>query len=78
MSLANQYANLLKTAYPGGAGFSSIGANTVDPRMAALSGAMQGFGFGGNMFGDLFGGRSLNSGVPAANMQRQFYRPGTV
>ena len=50
MNLANQYANLLKTAYPGGAGFSTIGANTVDPRMAALSGAMQGFGFGGNIF----------------------------
>ena len=51
LNLAGQYANILRAAYPGGASFGGIGANTVDPNMAALSGAMQGFGFGGNLFG---------------------------
>ena len=50
LNLAGQYANILRSAYPGGASFGGIGANTVDPRMAALSGAMQGFGFGGDLF----------------------------
>ena len=51
MNLAGQYANILRSAYPGGASFGSVAANTADPYMAALSGAQMGAGMFGNMFG---------------------------
>ena len=51
LNLAGQYANILRSAYPGGASFGSIAANTTDPYMAALSGGQMGAGMFGNMFG---------------------------
>ena len=51
LNLAGAFGNILKSTYPGGASFGSIQANTADPYMAALSGGMSGFGFGGNLFG---------------------------
>jgi len=77
LNLAGLFGDILKSAYPGGAAFGSVAANTADPYMAALSGGQMGFGFGGNMFGNLFGG-GPNPGVPAANMNRMYYRPGVV
>lgn len=70
MNLAGQYANILRSAYPGGASFGSIGANTADPYMAALSGAQMGFGFGGNLFG---GG---GSGPVLANTGTGYFSSG--
>ena len=51
LNLAGAFGNILKSTYPGGASFGSVQANTADPFMAALSGGMSGFGFGGNLFG---------------------------
>ena len=69
MNLAGQYANILRSAYPGGASFGSVAANTTDPYMAALSGAQMGAGMFGNMFGgggpvDVGTGYFQNSGGP--------------
>jgi len=58
LNLAGSYANILRSAYPGGASFGSIAANTTDPYMAALSGGQ----FGGGFFGDMFGGGGGYSG----------------
>ena len=56
MNLAGLFGGLLKGTMPGMT-LSGTRANTASPTMAALSGGMQGYGFGQNMFG---GGPDMN------------------
>jgi hypothetical protein len=54
-NMYGMYGKNIIGAGPGGSSFGSIQANTANPYTAALSGAMAGFGAGGNIM-DYFGG----------------------
>ena len=74
MNYYGQYGQNILGRAPGGSAFGQVKANTVDPYVAALGGAQAGFGYGGNIFGNMgfdpggFFGVNQFQGTGGANM----------
>ena len=69
MNLYGMYGKNILGAGPGGSSFGSIGASTSDPYTAALSGAMAGFGAGGNFM------NAMNSSPSSPNRMSYINAP---